>query len=219
MPLRPRLQLPRSLPLWPRLHVLRKEVAHKAAAGEDPAPLLSLLALRREFLRFLTRRLASPAEAEDVLQACYLKACEHAGALQEAESSRAWFYRILRNALVDHYRHHAAEGRAHQRWGAEQQITVAADDLAHDVVCHCVEQVLALLNPAYAAIVEQVDLKEVRLADFAAAAGITVSNATVRLHRARKALRQRLTETCGACATHGCLNCTCAPVLPAQNNV
>ena len=31
----------------------------------------------------------------------------------------------------------------------------------------------------------------------------------VRLHRARKALRLRLEETCRACADHGCLDCTC----------
>jgi len=31
----------------------------------------------------------------------------------------------------------------------------------------------------------------------------------VRLHRARKALRERLTASCRACAEHGCLDCSC----------
>jgi RNA polymerase sigma-70 factor (ECF subfamily) len=31
----------------------------------------------------------------------------------------------------------------------------------------------------------------------------------VRLHRARAALKTRLEQSCGTCATHGCLDCTC----------
>ena len=39
--------------------------------------------------------------------------------------------------------------------------------------------------------------------------GITPNNATVRLHRARKALKRELERSCGTCATHGCLDCGC----------
>jgi RNA polymerase sigma-70 factor (ECF subfamily) len=31
----------------------------------------------------------------------------------------------------------------------------------------------------------------------------------VRLHRARQALKRELERSCGTCATHGCLDCTC----------
>jgi len=39
--------------------------------------------------------------------------------------------------------------------------------------------------------------------------GITVANAYVRLHRARRALLEGLRRVCGACLEHGCLDCTC----------
>jgi hypothetical protein len=35
------------------------------------------------------------------------------------------------------------------------------------------------------------------------------SNAAVRIHRARAAFRKHLVRTCGACAEHSCIDCTC----------
>ena len=46
---------------------------------------------------------------------------------------------------------------------------------------------------------------------FAARHGISLDNVKVRRHRARKALRERLVDTCRLCADHGCLDCTCGP--------
>ena len=44
---------------------------------------------------------------------------------------------------------------------------------------------------------------------------ITRNNLKVRHHRARQQLRERLEETCRTCATHGCIDCTCASDAPA----
>ena len=35
------------------------------------------------------------------------------------------------------------------------------------------------------------------------------NNAAVRVFRAREALRKQVARACGACATHGCVDCTC----------
>ena len=45
--------------------------------------------------------------------------------------------------------------------------------------------------------------------DYAAEAGITSNNAAVRVFRAREALRKQVARSCGTCADHGCLDCTC----------
>ncbi|RZO51679.1 MAG: hypothetical protein EVA89_33160 [Sandaracinaceae bacterium] len=44
---------------------------------------------------------------------------------------------------------------------------------------------------------------------FATEEGITSNNAGVRVFRARAALREKVTATCGACASRGCVDCTC----------
>jgi len=180
-------------------------------AGTSPAqPVVdSLVDQRRQFLRFLERRVNSPAVAEDILQNAYLRALERSGDLRQHESSTAWFYRILRNAVIDFYRHRGVEDRALAQWAAELETEIPADDLTREIVCACIARVLPALKPSYAEILQSVDLDEIPLRTFADQHGITLPNATVRVHRARKALRQALTATCGCCATHGCLDCTC----------
>ena len=45
--------------------------------------------------------------------------------------------------------------------------------------------------------------------DNAEEGGISRTNAGVRLHRARQALRAEVERTCGHCAQQGCTDCTC----------
>lgn len=193
--------------------MLLEEVAQPGGGGVTTAPpssaIRTLLENRTQFLRFLERRLPSPALAEDVLQNAYMRALEHESSIRAGESTTAWFYRVLRNAVVDHYRHRTVEDRALQSWASELETEVAPNDLTRDIVCQCIARVVPTLKPAYAEILKAVDLDEVSLATFAESHAITAANATVRIHRARKALKQRLIETCGTCAEHACLNCTC----------
>lgn len=44
---------------------------------------------------------------------------------------------------------------------------------------------------------------------FAERKGLSARNAALRVFNAREALKKRVTESCGTCAEHGCLNCTC----------
>ena len=60
----------------------------------------------------------------------------------------------------------------------------------------------------------QVHIMDVWAKDVAAATGISASNAGVRVFRAREALRKQVARSCGTCAEHGCLDCTCG--APAQ---
>lgn len=69
---------------------------------------------------------------------------------------------------------------------------------------------LPTLKAEYAEVVRKVDLEEQPVSAVAEAIGITVNNASVRLHRGRQALKKQLERSCGACAAHGCLDCSCA---------
>ena len=71
-------------------------------------------------------------------------------------------------------------------------------------------EVVPTLKPEYAAVVEA-DLAGRPTEALAEALGITPNNLKVRRHRAHRALRERLEQTCRVCATHGCLDCTCRP--------
>jgi len=62
----------------------------------------------------------------------------------------------------------------------------------------------------FLAFLERVDLGGVRPLDFAVEIGITPNHAMVRLHRARRTLRDQLPASCRTWADHGCRDCSCA---------
>jgi RNA polymerase sigma factor (sigma-70 family) len=167
-----------------------------------------LLESHRKFLAFLGRRTGSHEVAEDILQAAYARAVEQEDVLRQ-ETVVAWFYRLLRNALVDYYRRQDVERRALETRGEESQGEVAIDPELEWTICECFKALLADLKPEFREILQRVDLGESSVSDAAQSLGITTNNAGVRLHRARLALKVRLEESCRTCATHGCLDCTC----------
>jgi RNA polymerase sigma-70 factor (ECF subfamily) len=167
-----------------------------------------LVAQHGKFLGFLERRLGSRADAEEVLQAAYVRALEKG--VPDDDGVVAWFYRVLRNALVDRARRRDAERRSTERLARE--LEEGDEPELREVVCACMHDLLPEMKPEYADMVRAVDLEQRALADAAAAVAITVNNATVRLHRARQALKKQLLRSCGACAAHGCLDCHCRTV-------
>jgi RNA polymerase sigma-70 factor (ECF subfamily) len=161
----------------------------------------------QRFLNFLRHRVQSEAVAEDILQDAYAKSLQRIDQVEKDESVVAWFYQLLRNAISDHYRKAGVERKAHEV--LEREAEPSFEPELRQNICTCVNAVLPTLKSEYAAIVDAVELSERPIAEVAAEAGVTPNNATVRLHRARAALRRRLVEVCGACSTDGCLDCTC----------
>jgi RNA polymerase sigma-70 factor (ECF subfamily) len=174
-----------------------------------PELLQILLDNRDRFLAFLTRRVGRRDVAEEILQVAFVRGIDKGGSLREGESATAWFYRLLRNAIVDHYRRGDAERRALEGVARESESSVAPDAELMNTVCGCVGALVDTLKPEYAAAVRRVDIEGANVRDFAAAEGISANNAAVRLHRAREALRRQVASTCGSCALHGCVDCTC----------
>lgn len=176
----------------------------------------ALNAHRNAFKAFLTARVGSEAEAEDILQNGLLKAVQRAGELQDDAKLTAWFYQLLRNAIVDHYRSRGARRRRDDALGT--LVASLGEDVApapkawEAQLCGCLGSVVDTLKPQYAELLRRVDLNGESVQAAARALKMTPNNASVTLHRARKELRIRLEAFCGACAEGACLDCNCAPV-------
>jgi RNA polymerase sigma factor (sigma-70 family) len=209
-----------ELSLWSRLHLhcLHLQDERLTIAGGVRRPRLNLMSepslstildQRKQFLGFVQRRVSDPAVAEDILQAAYMRALQHEGDIKRGESVVGWFYRVLRNAVIDYYRRRSSENKALEAWGRELETAVVPSHETHDEVCGCLGGVLDSIKADYAEVLRAVDLGEQPLQDFARERNISASNAGVRAHRARTALRKQLIKTCGSCAEHACLDCIC----------
>ena len=180
-------------------------------APEDVAPghLASLLENHRSFLRYLERRVGERGLAEDILQDAFAKVLERPDQAPEGEGIVPWFYRTLRNAAIDRFRRRAVADRAIEAFARELETQEGPGPELETEICACVTRLAATLKPEYAAALDSIDVKGTPVKTFAEQHGLSASNAGVRVFRAREALKKRVVQSCGVCAEHGCLNCTC----------
>lgn len=214
--LRPR---PRLFAAWrnrrrPRLALFpRRSTFPAAPVSSDmvsaPDTIAAALdAQRHQFKAFLAARLGgNVADAEDVLQHSLAKAVRQAGDLRDGENLTAWFYQILRRAIVDHVRSRRAAATREAAWLQLESVHALDDERA---VCRCFEGLLPTLAPRHAMLLHLVELDGISVTAGAVSVGVTANHASVLLHRARAELRAALEAFCGPCADGACLDCDCA---------
>jgi RNA polymerase sigma-70 factor (ECF subfamily) len=172
-------------------------------------PLATLLENHRAFLRYLERLVGDRELAEDILQDAFAKVIDRPDRAPADEGVVPWFYRLLRNAAIDRFRRREAAGRAIEGFAREIETQTAAGPEMEAEICACVTRLAGTLKPEYADALQAIDVQGMAVKEFAERRGLSVSNAGVRVFRAREALKKRVTESCGTCAEHGCRDCTC----------
>ncbi|MEO6005199.1 MAG: sigma-70 family RNA polymerase sigma factor [Opitutus sp.] len=167
-----------------------------------------LLERRAQVKAFLVSRLGNEADAEDVLQNGLIKALARADELRDETKLVAWFYQVLRHAVIDHVRSRMSAVELDRRW-TEEMAALEPEDQRE--ICRCFESLIDQLKPRNAALLRRVEMEGQSVSAAAASLGISANNASVGLHRARAELRGKLEELCGQCAVTECLDCNCPP--------
>lgn len=161
---------------------------------------------RARHLAFARRRLGARGDAEDALQLALLRAARHVGDLRDIERVEAWFWRILRNTIETERRRLDREGNF-IAFVEEVPTPATPEEIA---TCACSLGVLGQLKDDYRRMLQRADLDDEPMGAIADDLGITVNNATVRLHRARRSMRDALLAHCGTASARACLDCGCA---------
>ena len=158
-------------------------------------------AFRTRLRSFVAGRVPRAADGDDIVQTVFLRLHQSLPALRDAERVHAWLYRTARRAIADHYRapqrrrEVAAGGLSELEVMAEADIPPAdADDFL--AFAACVAPMVETLPAAYREAIVLADLREVRVADAARAAGITLTAMKSRVRRGRQQLRRMLIECC-----------------------
>lgn len=165
----------------------------------------ALHAHARGLRRFVAARVPASC-VDDVLQTAALRALDGARSLDDPERAVAWLYRVHRNVIADTLRRRASQARMLEREASTPRDSHLAPT---DGPCRCGLTQARHLKPAYAAVLDLVDAGDASLAEAAEALGVSVNNATVRLHRARKALRAAMLDHCGVQSARDCVACRC----------
>ena len=168
----------------------------------------ALRAHRSELKGFVAAR-AQAADVDDVLQMAAIRALENAGSLKDPDRVLAWLYQIHRNAVTDLARQQLSEQRKRDALAMEPEPETIVSEADKSVACGCSLEQARQLNTRYASVLELVDIGGASLKEAARSLGLSVNAATVRLHRARKALKERLMAHCGVETMRGCNDCRC----------
>lgn len=144
-----------------------------------------------ELRGWLRRRLANPAQADDLLQDLFLKALRQGERFCSVQNARAWLFEVARNTLADHLRvaRHTVELPDDLSAPSDEADTV-------DTLTACLPRVLSELSAEDREAITLCDLQGMSQADFAAARGLNLSAAKSRIQRARLRLKQRMTQVC-----------------------
>jgi RNA polymerase sigma-70 factor (ECF subfamily) len=178
-------------------------------AAETEAPVATLLENHRAFLGYLERRVGDRALAEDILQDAFAKVVARPDQAPDEEAVVPWFYRTLRNAAIYQFRRRGAADRAYDAFARELETHETPSEDMEAEICACVSRLASTLKPEYAEALTTIEVGGTPVKEFAEQKGLSASNAAVRVFRARAALKKRVVESCGTCAEHGCVNCTC----------
>lgn len=170
-----------------------------------------LLAPFEAELRSYLRARLGAVEAEDVLQTTMLRALEHLAELRDESAVRGWLYQIARRAMVDTLR---KKGREMPQESMDVLLAGADAEQTWDTTanepCGCASALHNTLSAGQAELLRMVDMEETSLKSAADCVGSSVNAANVRLHRARKRLRERLFEHCGIEDYRSAMACDCA---------
>ncbi len=144
-----------------------------------------------ELRAWLRGRLGNPQDVEDMLQELFLKALRQERKFCQVENARAWLYEVARNALADRLRL-----KKDQVELPEDLAQVTDEPAAVDSLAACLPRALSELSEEDREAITLCDLEGLNQEDYARMKSLTLPGAKSRVQRARKRLREHLSEAC-----------------------
>ncbi len=148
---------------------------------------------------FIASMLRDEWAADDLVQEAFIKVQNKLYTLRDHSKVRPWIFSIARNICQDHFRRAIppSQDAIHQELTAEGfQTPLVQIQLEQREMSLCVESKINLLPESYKEIIVLSERMGLNNQEISEILGIEVSNVKVRLHRARKALKEILEQDC-----------------------
>lgn len=174
------------------------EVVTRVLAGETALFEVIMRRYNQRLYRAARAITRDDSQAEDIMQAAYVRAFEHLRQFSGTAPFGAWLTRIAVNEALGRLRHHRhfdepeGEGDHMDRFASEspnpEQAAVSSE------TARLLETLIEGLPGNLRSVFVMRDVEDMTTAETSHALGITEENVKVRLHRARAALRLALAD-------------------------
>ncbi len=144
-------------------------------------------------------------EAEDLTQETFIRVHRSLSTFRGESSLSTWIYRIATNVSLDHFRRNSTkqakiavsleEAAPDGEWANERPVS-PEQQAAQGEMSTCVEGHIHLLPPSYRAVLVMHDTQGLKNREIAEVLDCSLGTVKIRLHRARKKLRESLNNGC-----------------------
>jgi RNA polymerase sigma-70 factor (ECF subfamily) len=180
-------------------------------AFEEPAKLenqsLNFADIFREFEHpvhsYLLHLTQDPVKAEDLAQETFIRIFDKLKTFRGEASLHTWIYRIATNVSIDCFRGKAArQDKVNQSFEAfeeewqDQDAPTPEHEIEQSEMSRCVQQFILRLPLPYRTVIVLHDLQGLKIQDIADVLECSVDTVKIRLHRARKKIREFLHAGC-----------------------
>jgi RNA polymerase sigma factor (sigma-70 family) len=146
-------------------------------------------------LGYALRRVAAPEDAADVVAETFLIAWRRCDSVPTDGEARLWLYGVARRVLANHARGEGRRSRLAERLRTELALQGAAGDPADEVVpVRAVRAALAELDEPDREVLQLTVWEQLAPREIAVALGLSPQVVRTRLSRARRRLREHLSD-------------------------
>jgi len=148
--------------------------------------------------KFILASVKNESVADDLIQETFIKIQENLDSLRDPAKISSWIFRIAYHLCQDHFRtlkKSSSHEEIHDGLVNLQEIPIQKK-LEQGEMSRCVQDQLNLLPESQRSVIIFADVMDFSHQEIADILGLSVENAKVRLHRARKKFKAILEEKC-----------------------
>jgi RNA polymerase sigma-70 factor (ECF subfamily) len=156
----------------------------------------------QRIFRYIMSMVHHTKEAEDLTQETFLRAYRSRNSLRDEGAQTTWLYRIATNVCLDRLRQYARRSPKESEADIDQMDIAEPDTpslqkvIEQDEMSACVQSYLNRLSDNYRAVILLHDMHELTSPEIAQLLDVSLANVKIRLHRARRKLRNALQAGC-----------------------
>ena len=165
----------------------------------------ALAQYRAPIQRHIRAMVRSADEADELTQETFLRALSSAASLRDPQATLAWLFRIATNVSLDHLRRRrVTSARLEVNPVSEEEVGASKDEPPSSIeftleqmeMSACVQRALATLPDDYRVALLLHDGHGLSNPEIAELLGCSLATAKIRVHRARKRLRETFEVAC-----------------------